>query len=294
MILEVAKNITEYTEMVSKYNSHQVNNWYRGMSKSSYSLEPSLFREKREIGIHYSGREINGRQYRKSEAVMKSDLAAIDKFMNHYQNKFPDKSKDYNLIDFLYIMQHYDIPTRLLDFTKNPKIALYFSVSNASEFEDWNSEDEIESFYESSGYSEEGSSIHIVNPKLINDNTNLFKNLKDDILKIYSIDLDTLHNLTFPICVKTDNQDARIISQEGVFMLFGRDYKAIDEYEILHNDIVKIFIPRSCRYQIKKELKEQYNISHITMYPDIKGIAIEIIEEIEAKYKRDCQSIFGK
>lgn len=294
MIFEIAKSLNEYLEVVRKYQLNEVNNWYRGMSNSSFSLEPSLYRVKRIIGLEFSGKEINGKRYKKSDAIMKSDLAAIDKFTKYFTEKFPEKSKNYNLIDFLYIMQHYDIPTRLLDFSTHHLKALYFSVSNANANYHAATDEEIKDFEFENGYSNKGSSIHIINPKMINKHTNEFENLKDDIYNIDKIDIDTLHNLSFPICVKTNNNDERIISQDGVFMLFGKDYRSVDQYEILHKNIVKIFIPNSCRYEIKKELKEKYKISHISIYPDIKGIATEIIEEIETKYINDCKSVFVK
>jgi len=294
MELLVAKNLDEYSTIINNLKSTEQSLWYRGMSSASYLLEPSLFREKSVIGLEYSGREINGRYYRKSEAIMKSDLAAIDSFIEQYSQFYPEKTKNYNLVDYLYIMQHYDIPTRLLDFSKDELIALYFAVANLKKDKVLDCDEEIEDYFEKDGDSDLGASVHIIDPIYTNENTNIFVNLKDQILNIDNIDIDVLSNIDLPLCIETDNQDSRIISQKGVFLLFGRAYKPYEYYDIFNRKTVKIFIPNSCRSLIKQELKETLKISHRSVFPDIKGISMEIIEQIEDKYKKDCFSVFGK
>jgi hypothetical protein len=217
---------------------------------------------------------------------MQSDTKFIEKFIEHYNNKFPDESKNFNLIEYLFLMQHYDIPTRLLDFSSDEMIALYFSVSSNIDLDkDSCNESEIKDFYKNNGVTNQGSSVHCIDPKLTNYYTNKFKNLKDDILNIDDITLDILLKIDLPLCIKTNNQNDRIKAQKGFFVLFGSDYKGYDEYTVLREKITKIFIPNSSRAKIKAELKQRYNISHSTIYPDMKGIALEITEEIKQDYK---------
>ena len=292
MDLKIARNLDEYIKIIAEQKLQSQNLWYRGMSNATYLLIPSLYREYSVIGLSHSGREINGRYYRKSEAIMKSDLAAIDTFIKYYNDFFPDKCKDYNLADYLYVMQHYDIQTRLLDFSRNELTALYFSVATKTKVAKSDENEEIEDFIANDGYSDKGSSVHIIDPVFTNKNTNEFINLKDDILNIDSINIDALSKIYHPICIETKNNDPRILNQEGVFLLFGISYKPYEGYDIFNSRTVKIFIPNSCRDKIKTELKEKFKISHSTIYPDIKGIALEIADEIEEKYIIDCKSVF--
>lgn len=292
MELKIVKSLAEYKDVIYHIKTTSDNIWYRGMSNAKYYLTPSLFREKKIIGNEYIGRGIDRFRYRKSDAVMKSDIDAIDIFITEYKKLHPKKCKNYNLIDYLYIMQHYGIPTRLLDFTTNEFIALFFSVSEYKSVVG-NQKDEIDEFYDNYGFSSSGSSVHCINPIFTNENTNPFVNITDDILDIDNIDKKSLLSINLPLCIKTKNKDKRITAQSGVFVLFGNDYKSYEGYSILKKKTIKIFIPNSCREVIKRELKEEMNISHKTVYPDMKGIALDIVDTIEEKYRKDCKNIFG-
>ena len=248
MKLLVARTLEEYINVIDQIKRSQKYTWFRGMRKASFTLMPSLFREKRQVGLRFSGRVINGRFYRKSDAIMKSDLAAIDAFIESYKRFYPEKCQNFNLIDYLYIMQHYEIPTRLLDFSTNEFIALYFSVAGAELHGSSGSlEEEISDFHENYGYSDLGSSVQVIDPVLTNSKTNAFENIKDDVLNIDDISHDALSRIDLPICVSTTNQDKRIVTQQGVFMLFGADYRSYDQYKVLEAEAHKIFIPNSCR-----------------------------------------------
>lgn len=78
--------------------------YYRGHYKSSYELVPSVFRHDNWDREDYYYHEI----------------------MVHCPQYFQNDSH----LDKLVTMQHYDCPTRLLDVTSNPLVALYFACKN--------------------------------------------------------------------------------------------------------------------------------------------------------------------
>lgn len=90
--------------------SHQENTIYRGHADSEWKLIPS-------IGRHYSG-------------LWNEVVEAERKSLEHFKKRSIPFLK-YNPktdIEWLCLMQHHGCSTRLLDFTSNPLIALFFAT----------------------------------------------------------------------------------------------------------------------------------------------------------------------
>ena len=83
--------------------------FYRGHADESWDLKPSIFRS--DEGI-------------KNEHLLFRDMVA------HVPRDF---SECKSALDYLVQMQHYGLPTRLLDVTTNPLIALYFACQPAGD-----------------------------------------------------------------------------------------------------------------------------------------------------------------
>lgn len=80
---------------------------YRGHNVYSWKLEPSLYRK-------------HNQKYISSEHHLINDAII------NYPNDFTHHETNFEKLAFL---QHYQIPTRLLDLTENPLVALYFACS---------------------------------------------------------------------------------------------------------------------------------------------------------------------
>lgn len=91
MELRVAKSIDEYLEIVDEVKIKFKEVWFRGQSNASHYLIPSLFREKSIIGSENVVK--NNYLYKKSDAIMKDDFKALEKFIKAYDRLIkPEKN----------------------------------------------------------------------------------------------------------------------------------------------------------------------------------------------------------
>lgn len=91
--------IKGYIEAIQKFSGDNI--FYRGHSNKEYELKPGIYR---------------GDIIKNEDKIYRETIA-----------KVPYDFKDKNTIESLALMQHYGIPTRILDLTTNALVALYFA-----------------------------------------------------------------------------------------------------------------------------------------------------------------------
>ncbi|WP_269079324.1 FRG domain-containing protein [Lysinibacillus xylanilyticus] len=198
-----------------------------------------------------------------------------------------DEFKDITTpIDYLAKMQHYGIPTRLIDLTVDPLIALFFSVQNIDV-----ESDSLVYVFIKKGLSKDSKHVRLLSllPKLENYDIPF---VQKQYFAIYNETIsqeEIIDYSTKPAFIKYEEkisyQNNRIRNQKGTFVICNNTLNnGLIEHQIeplIDTPTVTIRIPHEYKNLIKQELDEKYSINDTYIYPELPSVATYLIE----KYK---------
>jgi hypothetical protein len=252
------KSLAELKEKLDKLPTDRY--IYRGHSDSSWKLQSSL---ERVLGAAYESN---------AEDTENFALTFFKRRSHLYDNStFLKRPK----LEWLSMMQHYGTPTRLLDFTYSPYVALYFALENIVK----PSKDKFAIYaidyetilkksleYLNEHLQNENKSLAIEYNKLINNQDRLFNIIDKKALEILWVTGPRILN-------------PRIERQSGCFLLSGNIKQQIKK--LLDSDLYKkaknycYIAPCSAWDEIYNLLKRM-NIDSRTVYGGLEGLSKSI------------------
>lgn len=259
--VDTVKTIKEFTTLIEKKlaKSNENTLWFRGVGMSSYSLSPTLHRHS---------------TITTPEDVVSLETRIIDRFN---QRSIPFITNSLNRKDdweVLFYMQHYAMPTRLLDWSENPFVALYFALTSAP-FK----------VIDKKRVYEEDCSVWVLDPIVWNQESLKDFSYDGGILSTEDPFVDSFKPRTpyvnireKPVAIFGTHNSSRIVSQRGVFTVFGKRIQPMEE--IYKNDsfpegcLQKVDFPKDKIVKLLESLAA-IGITDSVIYPDLEGFAKE-------------------
>ncbi len=233
--------------------------WYRGCGRSEYKLLPSLYR-------HPTRTRIDDLARLEAELITRFRQRSIP---------FHDRALTDDW-DTLFFMQHYGVPTRLLDWTENPFVGLYFAVMAAP--------------YEVTARGHlrfsQSAALWILDPVAWNRHSLHHQSYEggvlvpgDDALKGYRPTPSFSGMYNHPVALYGAHNSPRIVAQRGVFTIFGQNTNQMERVFVIENfptdSLIKVTLTRRDLVEIRRSVLN-HGITESVVFPDLEGLSKEI------------------
>lgn len=246
-------------------------NWvYRGQHEATWFLTTSLERAiTKTLTIPQIGLDSISGPARMDPAQNETKLLQeFQRRAHHYIKAVPEASE---ILDWLALMQHYGAPTRLLDWTLSPYVALYFAIERPS------------SGSEHAVWAIESNWLEAATRTILQEPFFPF-NLRDRCEKINR----TIFSGTNPNIVILANpfrMNERLAAQQGVFLTNLSHYdftiSLLEMIAPLDKPVVrKLVVSPSARLGLLREL-QRMNITGASLFPGLDGFSQSLKVNLE-------------
>ena len=236
---------------IAQYELRSAELWYRGHCSSRWKLHPSLYR-----GMHESMYKNIRRWSRERTMFVKFQCAAY--------SRGKDLPNQDNISQWLCLMRHFGLSTRLLDWTRSPLVACYFALR----------EKPIKT-----------PTIWILDPDKLNNHYETIApvlTLRDRtpderLARHLSNVLVEGEEEKSILAVHPPEVDNRILSQRSVFTIHGRP-EPLQKINIKKSYLYRINLSKTAARNISKSLKI-FGYDDTVMFPDLGHLADKLANQ---------------
>ncbi|WP_245318622.1 FRG domain-containing protein [Bradyrhizobium sp. DOA1] len=241
-------------------------------------------------GERFKGWQTQPKVFRPDVAMYEHEKNAVRDLVSVHPQEFRD---DETMFDRLVRMQHFELPTRLLDVTVNPLVALYFATADHKEngeLQDGKVQalflpEERQRYYDSDRVS------------CMANLANLTVDEKKEMARAYSLDQDDFNeepvvkrlvwfvriekphfeakinpdHLKQPVFVKPKMSNRRIIAQSGAFLIYGARRLSSREVDT-DLRLSRVLVPAEKKAAIRTQL-ERLGVHASSLFPEIDKAA---------------------
>jgi hypothetical protein len=233
------------------------NSWFRGHPEMYNNLTPGVFREK------YASQYFFKPQF---ELRIYEEFKRIAPSLSHFN------ITNYSDLEWLFVMQHYGMPTRLLDWTESVLIAAYFAVEKNLE-----SDAELWALYPDElnhKYGFHGMPI-LERNKELQFLASEYKHNDPPKLKS-ELGLEKLPNT--PMALRPPIKFERMILQQSTFTIHPKPEEHNSITDILKDKklLIRYIIPKNLKQMLKDDLKS-IGIDRRTLFGDLHSLTESIL-----------------
>lgn len=252
-VIAISKPATfaELLEIIEEFQSKSKVSWYRGCRNKAHELKPTLYRHAKKFRID----EI---------ATMETELTTrfVQRSLPFLHRTLTDEW------DKLFLMQHYGVPTRLLDWSENPFVSIYFALVSAGEPKATD------------------ASLWMCDPAAWNQAALEHISFKGGVLdqsstllRGYTPGTPVAEIPMLPIMIYGSYNSPRIVAQRGGFALFGQGTDPMEKVYLADKFpkgiLSKIEIPHDKVDEIRSSLFRK-GFTESVVFPDLDGLSKEL------------------
>jgi hypothetical protein len=219
---------------------------FRGLSSTEHSLRSSLVRLARGSGD-----------------VRRLELSLLRNFRKYAR---ADTAPADSIWDWLALGQHHGLPTRLLDWTYSPLVALHFATEDPADFD-------------------QDGVVWCVDFVAANRRlpARLRRMLKDEGSDTFTVEMlaafktirefDRLSRDPFVVFLEPPAVDRRILNQFALFALMSDPTATLDDWVQRHPDLCRrVIVPAALKWEIRDKL-DQANVNERVLFPGLDGLS---------------------
>lgn len=278
---------TTLAEVIAATSGRDRDICYRGQPNEAWNLVPSIYRALADA----------------KPDLDQGDTLWIANCERDLYREFQQRGRGlFTLTDrweIFFLAQHYGVPTRLLDWTKNVSVALFFAVASPDKCDSavWCLDLQEYPFPEALGRRHRGGGHRLDNIK------QYCAGMTPSFLK--PVTTKEISPARFCpegtlVAVEPPGIDQRIERQESIFTFYLSfededlhwDYSAHlahTERRTAQHVITKIEIPHVAKANIRKQLEQEMRITAYHLFPDLVGLGKGLSEQNQTQFDRELQ-----
>jgi len=215
--------------------------WWRGHSTNTWELTPQVFRAWPRRPARYEANALN--RFRQRAPTRHANCPTADDFAA-----------------WLFLAQHYGLPTRLLDWTKAPLYALFFAVWEPGRDKVDGTLWGMEPARLNEVFTGEFCIYHDSDPPA-----------KSLVHAAFTLKAPVLN---YAVAIEPDERDARMLLQQSRFTIHG-DSDSLNSLKHSSTFLDPIVIPARSKPKLRAQL-DDLGITRSSLFPDLSNLAIEL------------------